>query len=77
MWTYKNEKNKIYNINTVFNECSCPQFLDVAMCKHLTMVCLMNEISIPGLEIKQKFSSRKAQRMGTPGKASSCLEISK
>lgn len=56
--------------------CTCSSFLDKAVCKHLTMICIKNKYSLPGLTYLPKFSLRKAQRKGRFSKASPALDIS-
>jgi len=50
--------------------CTCSSFLDKAVCKHLTMICIKNKYSLSGLTYLPKFSLRKAQRKGRFSKAS-------
>ena len=75
-YTYENEKKKKYKIDFVRKTCTCPFFQDRKVCKHLTMVCYVKNISIPGLKMSQKYSIRAQQRMGRPKPVSSCLNIS-
>ena len=72
---YKNKNNIVYEI-LISSECkcpectycSCPYFLDRAICKHITMVCIKNKITMPGLEFTEKFSVRRARRTGEKSK---------
>jgi hypothetical protein len=50
-------------IDTRLKECSCEHFCDKAMCKHLVPACLLQKISMNGLEFKTslRIARRKLQ----------------
>ena len=52
--------------------CSCVNFLDRGICKHLLYVCKNQNFDLPGTENKIKFSLR--TRRGRPKKASKALD---
>ena len=66
---YKLNIKDIKNLN--FSKCSCLHFIDKGICKHLTMVALSKNVSLPGLPAaSENFLSEKHRH----AKAFSCLE---